>query len=92
MPKVVVFGEVEDLSKWEEGFRTHGDLFKSQTVKSPIQFSTKEGNQVVAMFDVSDLDTYQKILDSPATAEAMAYDGFKRETMKLFILDKEFNL
>jgi hypothetical protein len=26
MPRVVVTGQVEDLVKWEEGFRTHGDL------------------------------------------------------------------
>ncbi len=92
MPKIVVIGEVEDLLKWEEGFRTHGELFKRQTVISPIHFSTEEGNQVAALFEVSDLDTYLQVLESPATAEAMAHDGFKREKMKLFILNKEFQL
>ena len=27
---------------------------------------------------------------SPETAEAMAFDGVKRETVKVFVLDKEF--
>jgi hypothetical protein len=31
-------------------------------------------------------------LDSPATAEAMAFDGVKRDTFKIFVLDKEFDL
>ena len=40
--------------------------------------------------DASDLDTFMSILDSPATAEAMAHDGVNRETVKVFVLDKEF--
>ena len=31
MPKVVITAQVEDAVKWEEGFRTHGELFRSQT-------------------------------------------------------------
>jgi hypothetical protein len=29
-------------------------------------------------------------MESPATKEAMAYDGVKRETVKIVVLDKEF--
>ncbi len=36
MPKVVVTAQVEDPAKWEEGFGTHGDLFRSQTITRPI--------------------------------------------------------
>ena len=39
-----------------------------------------------------DLDTFMTILDSPATAEAMAADGVQRETVKVFVLDKEFQV
>ena len=35
-----------DLVKWEEGFRTHGGLFRSQTVTKPIHFAMVEGNLV----------------------------------------------
>jgi hypothetical protein len=31
-------------------------------------------------------------LDAPGTAEAMAADGVKRDTVKVFVLDKDFNL
>ncbi len=41
MPRVVVTAQVEELVKWEEGFRTHGDLFRSQTVSGPIGIATK---------------------------------------------------
>ena len=91
MARVIVTGEVEDIAKWEEGFRTHGDLFRSQTV-TKINFGVAEDNNVAVCFEMGDLDTYMKILESPATAEAMEFDGVKRDTVKIFVLDKEFNL
>ena len=92
MPKIVVTAEVEDPVKWEEGFRTHGDLFKSQTVTRPINIATIEGNEVAVCFEPDDLDTFLKILDSPATAEAMELDGVKRETVKVFVLGEQFQV
>ncbi len=89
MPKVVVTAQVQDSVKWEEGFRTHGDLFRSQTVTAPIGYAINEGNEIAVCFEPEDLDTFMKIIDSPATAEAMVIDGVKRETVKVFVLDKE---
>lgn len=48
MPKVLIVAQVENPVKWEAGFRTHGDLFRSQTVTKPVNFGTIEGNQAVA--------------------------------------------
>ena len=90
MPRVVVTAQVEDLVRWEAGFRTHGDLFRSQTVSGPIGIATNEGNEVAVCFDASDLDRFLQGMDSPETAEAMDVDGIKRETVKVFVLDKEF--
>lgn len=91
MARVIVSAEVEDTAKWEEGFRTHGDLFRSQTV-TKIDFGIAEDNSVAVCFEMGDLDTYMKILESPATAEAMESDGIKRDTVKVFVLDKAFDL
>jgi len=92
MPKVVVVAQVEDPVKWEAGFRTHGDLFRSQTVTKPIHFAKGEGNQVAVCFEPDDVAAYIKFLNSPATAEAMTFDGVKRETVKVFVLDQEFKV
>lgn len=92
MPKVIVTAQVEDPVKREEGFRTHGDLFRSQTISAPIHFATVEGNEVICCFEPADLDTFRQILDSDATADAMDFDGIKRDTVKVFVLDKEFAL
>lgn len=91
MAKVVITAEVEDLVKWEEGFRAHGDLFRRQTITKPISIATNEGNEVALIFEPEDLETFMKILDSEGP-EAMANDGVKKETVKVFVLDKEFKL
>ena len=92
MARVVVTAQVDDAVKWEKSFRTHGDLFRSQTVTKPINFATIEGNMVAVCAEPDNLDTFMKILNSSATADAMATDGVKRETVKVFVLDKEFKV
>ena len=91
MPRVLVTAEVEDIDKWEKGFRTHADLFRRMAITT-MEFATSEGNQIAVCGDTSDLDQYMKVFKSPATAEAMAFDGVKRETVKVFVLDKELKL
>ena len=92
MTKVVITAQIEDPVNWEKGFRTHGELFKSQTQTKPIDIGIVAGSHVAVCFEPRDLDTFMKVLDSPATGEAMAFDGVKRDTVKVFVLDKEFKV
>jgi hypothetical protein len=92
MPQVVVTAQVEDLEKWESGFRTHGDLFRGQTITKPIGIAMREGNEIAVRFEPDDLDAFIKSMDSSATHEAMAVDGIKRDTVKVYVFDKEFVL
>lgn len=89
MARVMITAEVEDATKWEEGFRTHGDLLSSMS-QHATYFTTTGDNQVALYSEPDDLNKYMEVLDSPATAEAMAHDGVKRDTVRVFILDKEF--
>lgn len=89
MPIVIATAQVEDIEKWETGFRTHIDLFQKQGIKSPILFATNtDSHSVTIQFDVEDLDHYMEVLHSEETAEAMQYDGIKRETVKATVLDQ----
>ncbi len=93
MPKVIVTAQVEDVVKWEAGFRTHGDLFRnSYTVTTPVGIAISEGNEIAVCFEPADLDTALAAINSPATAEAMAIDGVKKETVKVYVMDKEFQV
>ena len=88
MPKVVITAQVEDVAKWEKGFRSHGSIFRSQTV-TKIDFATTRGSEVALCAEPDDLATFMRIMDSPAVKEAMASDGVKAETVKMFVLDKD---
>ena len=88
--KVVITAEVEDTAKWEQGFRSHGDLFRSQTITTPISMAIREGNQVAICAEPADLGTFMEILESPVTAEAMGHDGVRRDTVKVYLMDREF--
>ena len=91
MPKVIVTAQVEDSANWENGFRSHAGLFNDYTATA-INFSATDDNEVAILWDVANLDRYLELMDSPETAEAMAQDGVKRETVKVYVLDKEINL
>ncbi len=89
MARVIITAQVEDSAKWEEGFRTHGELLRSMT-STVTYFTISEDNELTLYAEPDDVDKYFEVLESPATEEAMAYDGVKRETVKVSVLDKEF--
>ena len=91
MAKIIFTSQVEDSVKWAEGFVTHGDLFIEMTITN-IEYTATKENEIAICFEVDDPDKYFEIMDSPATAEAMTFDGVKRDTFKVFVLDKEFGL
>ena len=88
MARIIVTAEVEDSANWEQGFRTHGDLFQEYTATS-IEFKN-ENNEVAILWEVDDPNKMLSLMDEPATAEAMAMDGVKRDTVKVYVLDKAF--
>ena len=90
MAKIIITAKVEDAAKWEEGFRTHGDLLRSMT-STVSYFTISADNELTIYADVDYVDKYFEVLDSPATEEAMAFDGVLRDTVKVSVLDKEFS-
>lgn len=65
--------EVEDTAKWEEGFRTHGDLFRSQTITTMV-FGIGEGNEVALCSEVENLETWRAAV-SASLSWAMSASG-----------------
>ena len=90
MARVIITAKVEDSAKWEKGFRTHGELLKSMT-STVTYFTISEDNELTLYAEPDEVDKFLEVMDSPATAEAMAYDGVKRDTVKVAVLDKEFS-
>ena len=91
MPMVIITAQVQDPVKWEAGFRTHGDLFRSYALRAPVHF-TMAGNEVAVCVEPEDLDTFRQAIESKASVEAMAFDGVNPETVQMFVLDQEIKL
>ncbi len=90
MAKILVIAKCKDQPKWEAGFRTHGDLFKTAYgISKPVSYGMAEDDYVVACFETSDLAKVNSAISSPETAKAMESDGLLRDTVKVFVLDKE---
>ncbi|MCH7664988.1 MAG: hypothetical protein IH936_03535 [Acidobacteria bacterium] len=85
----MITARVEDSAKWEEGFRTHGDLLRSMS-QTVTYFATTGDNEGALYSEPEDLEKFMEVLESPATAEAMGKDGVKRDTVKVLVSDKEF--
>ena len=91
MPRIVVTAQVEDSTDWERSFRTHGKLFGEYSATA-VSFTATQDNEVVICFDVEDLQTYLEQMGSPDTEAAMTQDGVKRETVKVFVLNRAIGL
>ena len=87
MPKVILTAQVENAAKWEAGFKTHGDLLHTYGLLAPVEY-TLNGNELAICMEPKDVEVYKKAVESKATADAMAFDGVKRDTVKMFVLDK----
>jgi hypothetical protein len=91
MAKVIVTGGFEDATRWEEGFRTHGELFKAYGLNGPIEYGTTDTNEVAVSFPTDNVEHLLGMMLSPQTAEAMEFDGINRETVRIFVLDGQFD-
>jgi hypothetical protein len=90
MTKILVIAKCKDQAKWEAGFRTHADLFRTvYGVSKPISYGMGEDNYIGACFETSDLTKAMSAISLPETVEAMENDGLLRDTVKVFIFDKE---
>jgi len=61
------------------------------TIES-MTYGISEGNHIAVCGEPSDLVAYMKVLESPATAEGMAFEGVLRDTVKVFVLDNELEV
>ena len=89
MTQVILTADVEDGARWEAAYRTHGDLFRDAGITS-VNFTVGSDNHVVLCTEVDDVDAYMDFIKADVTQTAMKGDGVKRETVKVFVLEKSF--
>lgn len=93
MTKIVVIAQCKDQAQWEAGFRTHGDLFRTAYgVSKSVSYGAGDDNYVGVCFETDDLGKATTAISSAETARAMESDGLLRDTVKVFVLDKELTV
>lgn len=90
MAMIVVTAKVENVEEWKHAFKTHGELFREQTINR-VDIGTADNNHVACIFHVSDPDAFFEIFNSPETAAAMGNDGVKPDTVTVFVVDGRFD-
>ncbi len=88
MPRVIVTAQAEDAAKWEAGLRSRGDLLKKCTVTTMA--IGNDGNEIATCADVTDLSKFMEVMASPDVAAAMAEDGLNQATVKIYVMDRQF--
>jgi len=91
MPLVILTADVKDSAAWERAYRKHGDLFKAAGFNK-FNYTVGDDGHVVMSTNTDDVDAYMAFISSTATQDAMKNDGVKRETVKVFVLDKQFSV
>jgi hypothetical protein len=89
MHRIVITAQVNDAAKWEEGFRTHGGLLGTMS-QSRTYLSTNNANEIALYSEPKDLEKFMKVMESPENIEAMAIDGVKPDTVRMFVMDEVF--
>jgi hypothetical protein len=92
MAMIVLTAEVEDTTKWEAAFRTHADLFKKMGVATRYDYAIGENNHVAVCAEANDAKEFLTSLESAENVAAMANDGVKRDTVQVFVVDKNLPL
>lgn len=91
MTRIVFTAKVKDAVQWEAGYREHGPMLREKLgVTKPIHFTTDvETNEICIQGEPDDLEKYLELIQTPELAEAMEKNGVLRDTVKLYILDKQ---
>jgi hypothetical protein len=58
--------------------------------QSVSYFAATDDNEIAVYSEPTDLEKYMEVLESPDTAKAMEFDGVEQDTVKVYVLDKEF--
>lgn len=92
MPKIVLTAQVEDADTWEDDFRSHRDLFADFGYTDLYEFGIGENSEIAIVVDVDDPDDFLAALSSPENIAAMENDRVLRDTVKVWVLDKELQI
>jgi len=89
MATLLIFHEVDDVDHWLSSPRRQ-ELFGPLGMTVRTFVDPENTNRVGLVVDVPDMDTFQRMMESEAAADAMKFDGVRRDTL-LVLVEPERN-
>ena len=80
MPTLMIFHEVDDVEHWLSSPKRE-EVFGPLGITVRTFIDPEKSNRVGLIVQVPDMETFQRIMESEAAAEAMKVDGVRPETI-----------
>ena len=80
MAMYIAFHEVDDVDHWLHSPKRQ-ELFGPMGITGQLFTDPTNPNRVGLIVEVPDMEAFQQLLQSPAGADAMKFDGVRPETM-----------
>lgn len=84
MPKVVATHEVDDVAHWLASPKRK-EVFAGVATNITTFVHPSEANRVALSMEVADMEAFEKVMKSEAGAAAMKYDGFRPQTLVVYL-------
>lgn len=80
MATLLIFHEVDDVDHWLSSPRRQ-ELFGPMGMTVRTFVDPEKSNRVGLIVEVPDMDTFQRMMESEAAADAMQFDGVRPDTI-----------
>jgi len=84
MPTLMIFHEVDDVEHWLSSPKRE-EVFGPLGITVRTFIDPEKSNRVGLIVQVPDMETFQRIMESEAAAEAMKFDGVRPETILVLV-------
>ncbi len=84
MATLLIFHEVDDVDHWLSSPRRQ-ELFGPMGMTVRTFVDPEKSNRVGLIVEVPDMDTFQRMMESEAAADAMKFDGVRRDTILMLV-------
>ena len=84
MPTLMIFHEVDDVEHWLSSTKRQ-DVFGPLGITVRTFIDPAKSHRVGLIAEVPDMETFQRIMESEETAEAMKSDGVRPETIVMLV-------
>lgn len=84
MPTIIATHEVDDIPHWTSSPKRE-EVFGSVATDIRTFVDASRQNCVGVSMNVADMEAFQAVMESEAGAEAMRYDGVRRDTLVVYV-------